>query len=219
MVFFLSTKVLAQDCSNNIWFLNNSKIEMTTYDKKGELTALINYKISNVNANESNVKVEIQNKKGKLLSGAKGNIKCDGASFSMEMELMLPSDLMKGMDAKDIQVKSNKAYMTYPNSMKIGDILPDNQFTSEVFMGEMKLMTTNFNIKNRRVLSKEKTTTPAGTFDCFTITSSQAMKAGFMNMNFDVIEWYSIGYGVIKSETSKAGKPESSTMMTKIEKQ
>ena len=71
-------------------------------------------------------------------------------------------------------------------------------------------------ITNRQVGSKESITSPAGTWECFKITSNQKILSKVAGMGIpikmDVTEWYAPGVGVIKTE-SKFG----STLITAIE--
>jgi hypothetical protein len=66
----------------------------------------------------------------------------------------------------------------------------------------------------RKVTGKESLTTPAGTWDCFTITyhSKMIFKMGIgIPMNSDVTEWYAPGFGVVKTESNGG-----STLITSV---
>ena len=75
--------------------------------------------------------------------------------------------------------------------------------------------TLTMNVTNRKVEGKESITTPAGTWDCFKITSKSKihMKMGPIGvpMNFDSTEWFAPGFGVVKTE-SKHGE----TLITSV---
>jgi hypothetical protein len=84
-------------------------------------------------------------------------------------------------------------------------------------MGGMKMNMT-VDITNRKVNAKESITTPAGTFNCYAISSNSETKMG-LKMMFEIKEWVAEGMGVIKSETyNKNGKLMGYTELTSINK-
>ena len=159
--------------------------------------------------------MKVFNEKGKELTNAEGTYKCEGGNFSVDMKAMLPGDQSRAM--KDMEVKTNNATLNYPSTLIVGSKLADNEFTADTYTGGMKLMSMTLKVTDRKVEGKENITTPAGTFECYKITSNQNIKAIF-NMNIQTTEWFSPNIGVIKTESYRKGELSSSMMITKITK-
>ena len=206
----------AQNCGY-LLLTNNAEVEMSMFDKKNEPSGKVVYKVLSSNGKEAKVSSKVFSEKGKEIGGGEGTYKCDGNNFSFEMKAMLPGDQAKAMNMKDMEVKTNNATIDYPSNMSVGTTLPDNEFTADTYSGTMKLMGMSFKVNNRKVEGKESITTPAGTFDCFKITSNQDIKAIF-NINMQMTEWFSPNVGVVKTEAYRKGALVSSTLITKISK-
>jgi hypothetical protein len=74
-------------------------------------------------------------------------------------------------------------------------------------------------ITDRKVVGKESVTTPAGTFDCFKITSNSTIKTKTVvgiTMEFSAIEWLAPKAAIVKSESYKKGKLQGYTLLTKL---
>jgi hypothetical protein len=215
-IFIYQNAGKAQTCGY-LLLTNNAEIEMSMFDKKNEPSGKVVYKVLSSNGKEAKVVSKVYNEKGKEMGGGEGIYKCDGTNFSFDMKAMLPSDQSKAMNMKDMEVKTNSATLNYPSNMTVGSTLPDNEFTADTYSGTMKLMGMSFKVTNRKVEGKESITTPAGTFDCFKITSNQDFKTIF-NFNVQMTEWFSPNVGVVKTEAYRKGSLFSSTLITKISK-
>ena len=215
-IFICQNAGKAQTCGY-LLLTNNAEVEMSMFDKKKEPSGKVVYKVLSSNGKEAKVVSKVYNEKGKEMGGGEGTYKCDGNNFSFDMKAMLPSDQAKSMNMKDMEVKTNSATLNYPSNMTVGSTLPDNEFTADTYSGTMKLMGMSFKVTNRKVEAKESIATPAGTFDCFKITSNQDFKTIF-NFNVQMIEWFSPNVGVVKTEAYRKGSLFSSTLITKISK-
>jgi hypothetical protein len=215
-IFIYQNASKAQTCGY-LLLTNNAEVEMSMFDKKNQPSGKVVYKVLSSNGKEAKVVSKVYNEKGKEMGGGEGSYKCDGNNFSFDMKALLPSDQTKAMNLKDMEVKTNNATLNYPSNMTVGTTLPDNEFTADTYSGTMKLMGMSFKVTNRKVEAKESITTPAGTYDCFKITSNQDMKTIF-NFNIQMTEWFSPNVGVIKTEAYRKGSLFSSTLITKISK-
>ncbi len=194
---------------------NNAEVEMSMFDKKGNPTGKVVYKVLSSNGTEAKVNSKVFDEKGKELTTAEGTYKCEAGNFSVDMKAMLPGDQAKSMNMKDMEVKTNNATLNYPITLTVGSKLPDNEFTADTYTGGMKIMSMGLKVTDRKVEGKESITTPAGTFACYKITSNQSIKSIF-NFNMQTTEWFSPNVGVIKTEVYRKGDLTSSTMITKI---
>lgn len=204
----------AQTCGY-LMLKNNAEVEMSMYDKKGNPSGKVVYKVLSSNGTEAKVNSKVFNEKGKELTNAEGSYKCDGGNFSVDMKAMLPGDQAKSMNMKDMEVKTNNATLYYPTTLTVGSKLPDNEFTADTYTGGMKLMSMSLKVTDRKIEAKESITTPAGKFDCYKITSNQNIKSIF-NFSMQTTEWFAPNVGIIKTEVYRKGDFVSSTMITKI---
>ena len=136
-LFILNCPTKAQTCGY-LLLTNNTEVEMSMYDKKGNNAGKMVYKVISSNGTQAKVNSKLFNEKGKELTSNEGTYKCDGSNFSVDMKAMLPGDQAKTMEMKDMEVKSNNASLNYPSSMSVGTILPDNEFSADTYSGGMK---------------------------------------------------------------------------------
>lgn len=205
----------AQDCKNYYYLQNNKTIEMTIYNRKGDVAGRNVYQVSNVKPSGSSVTSEVNSemfdKKGKSIAKSAMNIKCTGGVMMMDMKMMMPTAQQEQfkMDAK-----ADNVYIEYPNSMKPGDMLKDANMSMDVNNNGMQQSLT-MNVTNRKVEGKESVTSPAGTWDCFKITSKTKLviKIGPIGVpsNMESTEWFAPGFGVVKTETKQG-----STLITAV---
>ena len=215
LVIFISPKTTNAQTCGYLLMKNNAEVEMSMFDKKGNPTGKVVYKVLSSNGTEAKVNSKVFNVKGKELTSAEGNYKCDGNNFSVDMKAMLPGDQAKSMNMKDMEIKTNDATLNYPATLTVGSKLPDNEFTADTYTGGMKIMSMGMKVTDRKVEGKESITTPAGKFDCYKITSNQSIKSIF-NFNMQTTEWFAPNVGVIKTEVYRKGDLTSTTMITKI---
>lgn len=217
ILLFFNLKITKSQSCGYLLMTNNAEVEMSMYDKKGNSSGKVIYKVLSSNGTEAKVNSKVLNEKGKELTTAEGTYKCDGKNFSVDMRAMLPGEQAKSMNMKDMEVKTNNATLYYPTNVSVGSNLPDNEFVADTYTGGMKIMSMNLRVTDRKVEGKENITTPAGTFECYKISSNQNVKAIF-NISMQTIEWFSPNVGIIKTETYRKGDLVSSTLITKIVK-
>jgi hypothetical protein len=212
------TLSMAQTCSG-FYYFNNNEVEMTLYDKSDKENGKVVYKISNVRNEGGNtisqINSKVFNEKGKELTSAEGKFECRGGILAVNMKMLMPSDQGRAVKM-DAAVKD--VYLEYPSNMSVGSTLKDGEFSIDMSGGSPIAMSMTFRATNRRVESRESVTSPAGTWECFKITSEQSIKT-VIGINFSVVEWFAPGFGVVKSETyNKGGKKMGATLLTKISK-
>ena len=164
------------------------------------------------NTTEASMDTKTINAKGKEQFSAKATVKCAGNSLSVSMKNMMNSEQMAGM--KDMEMKVDETYLDYPANMKVGSNLKDGNFKADFYNGGMKLMSMNLTVSDRKVVAQEDIETPAGKFNCYKLTYKGSMKT-IVNMSYDVAEWFSPKYGVVKSETYRNGKSMGYSILTR----
>jgi hypothetical protein len=222
--FLIVAQVLAQDCSQYLYLQKNKTIEMTAYNKKGDVIAKTVSTVSNVSTSKgtttANVVTESFDKKGKSMGTMNVDYQCNGNGLSMQMH-------MDGQQSKqpvtmDVKVNNTSGDPEYPADMKVGDHLKD--YTSQVQM--ISGMTSTVKTTDRIVLAKEDLTTPAGTWNCFKISYKSSNSTAFTKSNSDTVNkvtsmfgklgikmpttttettiWYAPGFAVIKIESKNS---------------
>ena len=183
---------------------------MTISDKKGETSGKQVYMVSNYQESSGSasatVNSEMFDKKGKSMSKASNSIKCMNGVMMMDMKMSMPQSQSEQVGNTD--AKAENVYLEYPASINIGDNLKDGHMELSMDNKGMKQSIT-MDVTDRKVEGKENITTPAGTWDCYRITSHTKMKIKTMGigipMNMDVTEWFAPGFGVVKTK-SKYGE-------------
>jgi hypothetical protein len=207
--FLLATNLNAQDCKQFYFLQNNKVVEMTIYNKKGDVTGKNVYNITDVKTSgretTSTVNSEMFDKKGKSTVKATSNIKCNGGVISLDMKMMLPQ--AQAEQFKSTDAKAESVDLEYPTNMKVGDQLKDAHFKMAGTSGPINF-TLNMDITDRKVEGKESVTTTAGTWDCFKISTKTKMTVKMainIPTNIETTEWYAPGFGVVKTENKGGG--------------
>jgi hypothetical protein len=218
LLLFFSSIVCAQNCNNYLLLQNNKKVEMTVYNKKGKENGKQVWNVSNVKTEAGStvatVNSEFFNERGKSLNKSTSEIKCSNGALMMDMKLMLGEDQLKQMG--DAAAKAKGDMLEYPAVVNVNDVLKDGNLTIAFTMGGSMDATMEINVSERKVTGKESVTSPAGTWECYTVTSKQKIttKIAGIGVPFkaDITEWYAPGVGIVKTE-SKYG----STLITALQ--
>ncbi len=217
----------AQNCSG-YYYLTNSQVEMTTYDKKAKESGKLTYTISGVNKNGAEITAgfvsEMKDEKGKSLSKGSGKYKCNGGNLFIDAKVAMPQEQMAAY--KDMDVKADEVFIEYPNTLTVGTSLKDASFKMDIINKGSVFSTTTLEQTNRKVEGKETVTSPAGTWECWKITYDGRFRATIggpsgigIPFNFKSTEWFAPGFGIVKTETfNKNGKLIGSTLITSVKK-
>ena len=219
--FFLSQSISAQDCKGFFHFESDTKIEMTQYDKKGKTTSLTQTTIEDITETDGQVEAKITStvldKKGEELHTGTYTIACTENGYEIDVANMLNPAVLKGTYGMEVDITGDALF--FPNDLNVGKELEDGSAEIVVSSSGIKIMTSTFNLTNRKVVLEESVTTAAGTFDCYKIEYDFNMKLGFVKKNYKVVQWIAEDIGVVKDETyNEKGKLESSSALTKFEK-
>jgi hypothetical protein len=223
-LFLTAIGMYAQDCKG-FYYLDNSEVQMTMYDRKAKESGKVTYKISDVAKSgattTANFTSEVVDEKGKSLSKGAGKYKCTGGVMLIDARLSLPQENMAAY--KNMEVKADEAFIEYPSNLNAGQSLKDVDFTMSVWNQGAKFADISFKQANRKVEGKESVTSPAGTWECWKISFEGQFKAGIgpiaIPFNFKGTEWFAAGFGIVKTETyTKNGKLAGSTLITSVKK-
>ena len=197
-----------------------SEWEMENYNAKDKLGSRTSQKVTEYSGSSSGFTAAINtlmtNEKGKEL--AKGNLemKCDNGTLYMDMKSFVSEDQIKALGNYETKVEASA--LEIPNKLSVGQSLKDASISVTAVGAPMTIKMT-VNITNRKVAGQESITTPAGTFNCYVITSNMDMKNQMginMNLHFTAKEWIAPKVGVVRSESyDKNGKLQGYSILTK----
>jgi hypothetical protein len=214
--------LFAQDCKTYYYLLNNAEVEMTMFDANGRAAAKNVYNVLSVSkegaSTVSDFTSTLKDAKGKTISSGKGKFKCTGGEIMIDMKMSLPN--LPQLQSMKME-SDGSSFLNYPATLKEGQSLPDGSFDMSGNAGGMD-MSLQYKVTDRKVAGKGKITTAGGSWECYKITynMSLSMKMMGMNMPMEMIatEWFAPGFGVVKTETFKDGKPAGHMEITHFKK-
>jgi hypothetical protein len=173
-----SSPALEGNCGSLLLFKKGTVIEAISYNKDGEETTRQSSTVLNVASTASGVTAEVEMKSnglGKKENSFTGKYSCDGKNLYVDL-----TSLFANMDAKGAKIEGDP--ISFPISVTEGETLPDVTYSMTVTKAGKQMKTTVF-MKNRKVGAKEKVTTPAGTFDCYRISSTSEAEVDIEGMD------------------------------------
>lgn len=157
---------------------------------------------------------------------------CSGKNLYVDMGAAMKQAMAKaGQDnpqanaiLDDMEMGFGDGFMDIPKNMYPGQKLNDVNFTMKSKASGMEMVVTS-NLTERMVGTKEKITTPAGTFECMPVSGLRKSTMKVMGMNRNMGKpaketiWYAPGIGVVKSENYDAkGNVEVSQILTEFKR-
>ncbi len=210
--------VFAQ-CNEFYQLKEGSEWEMESYNAKGKLTGKNHQKVTSYETLSNGFKAKVhslmQDEKGKELMQGDLDFSCKDGIMVIDMRNFINEDQMKALGNYEFEMQAEN--LEIPNSLSVGQSLKDGSITITTTNSPIP-MTMDVVIKDRKVVGKESVTTPAGTYECYKITSNSTIKTKMgigMTLNFSAIEWLAPKVAILKSETYRNGKLQGSTVMTK----
>lgn len=207
---------LAQDtCSKYYPMQEGTTIQMSMYNDTDKLQGVIDYVVKEASGDTATMTYEMQDEKGKMISASEYDITCKDDGVSIDMRSLMTPGVME--QYKDMEVDMTGTELVLPNNLSEGQSLPDAEVLMNIKMAPLNLKMSS-KMFNRKVQSRESVTTPAGTFDCFLITSDNESKMGIKISGSSKL-WLSEGVGMVKQETyNKKGKLTGVMLLTEYSK-
>jgi len=219
-VFAAQTSNAQSSCSTYYPLVDGANFQYTNYDKKGKEEGQINYTVTNVESSGDNVSatmmMEMVDKKGNTYT-SDYNMACEGNVVKIDFKSLMNEQMLSQMG--DVEMDISGTDVELPNSLSVGQELPDANMQLKMKMGGAINMNTNVETINRKVEKQESVTTPAGTFDCYVIYSETRTKMMMTNQTFPSRTWLAEGVGIVKQESyNKKGKLMGSMMLSQFSK-
>jgi hypothetical protein len=153
--------------------------------------------------------------KGKNVMEGDMDYTCDNGTIIIDMRKFIPKEQQQAFGSYEMKMESEN--LELPSNLAVGQSLKNGSITMTA-LGSPIPMTISVMITDRKVEGKESITTPAGTFDCYKISSKSTTRTQMgikMTFEFSSAEWVAEKVGMVKSETfDKNGKPNGYTLLT-----
>ncbi|RZS93438.1 hypothetical protein [Aquimarina brevivitae] len=214
IIVLLSVGVSAQNNCSDFYPSGEGKTYVVHhFNKKDKLTSITESTITDVSSDGLKVKSEVKEDDGDSIVVGTYDVKCDGENTWIEPEALVSPGLMEQYQNMEYSISGNG--LQIPNSLTVGQSLPDGEVLMSVDAGVMK-MNVSIVMTDREVVRKESVTTDAGTFDCFVITYSNTIEMG-IRKTYNCTQWIAQGVGMVKEESYKQnGKRMSKSLLQQI---
>lgn len=217
----------AQDCSSFAAFREGTSMTYTGLDAKGKETGSTTTVTTAVAPADGGLRAELRsdsvNAKGKPIGTVEYAATCAGGRVDLDMKAFVSPEQTSAYEGWTMSTEGNE--LVYPSDLAAGQSLPDGSVVVTMTMqgapaGMPAGMTTTrmeVHLLHRQVQAAEQVTVPAGTFDAFRITyTSEVLISGMMKMTTETAgtEWYVPGLGAVKTESTKDGKLQGSSVLS-----
>jgi hypothetical protein len=217
LLLFTSFSFSQSTCSKYYPFKEGTTLQYTNYDKKGKESGELNYKVNNYRKSDGKewitMTMSTSDKKGNGIGDISYDISCDGSGISIDFKSLGNMAMLKQFESMETKVTGTNT--TLPNSLSVGQELPDSNMNMEISMSGIS-MKVNTLIKDRKVTGKEKVTTPAGTYNCLILEQTTIADVMGKKISTTSKSWFAEGVGMVKQESHSKGKLQSKSTLTKF---
>lgn len=221
----------ASECGSFVWFKKGNIFEYSTSDKSNKYEQQSRMEVKDVYKENGSIVAELEGRGEANGTVVEMDFKyiCKGDKLYMDVGEMMKSvfaknpDLQQFMDNEEVEkvkIDLNNGYMSFPKQLFPGLELDDMIFTFESSMGGVGKINLQVEGLDRIVESRERVTTPAGTFDCMKIRTINSTSFSMMGMNRNLpiqvqYLWISPEVGMVKQESYEKGSLVTSMELTK----
>lgn len=196
----LATSSYAQsNCSSLYPTQEGTKLVIHQFDKRENLNNIIEYRVMSATASELTMHANVKDKRGRDIVENTFKAICSGGITRLDPSSIMGAQLQQ-YEGMEYRITGDDIF--FPNTLSVGQSLPDATVTMEVDAGMIDI-TTTISITNRRVEAQESITTPAGTFECYLVTYSNNLKMGALNKTYSCKQWIAKDVGMVQEETRK----------------
>jgi hypothetical protein len=219
LLFACAAVTVNAQCNEFYQFSEGSEWELETYNAKGKVTGKNHQKVTSLEKTSNGYNASIHsvfyNDKGKETMKGDLAFKCENGTMYIDMRNFISQEQLEAFKNYEMKVESENLEM--PGKLTVGQSLKDGSVNLTA-SGAPLPTSMNMVITDRKVVAKENITTPAGTFECYKITSNIATTTQMgikMNLNFSTVDWIALKVGSVKSESyNKNGKLMGYTILT-----
>jgi len=216
----ISSYGYSQDCTFYSPETKGSTWEITNYSGKGKEDGKTTYELVNKSTNAGVTTFEIKaisyDKKGKEIFNSTFNAECKDGKYLLDMSFLVNGAMMEAY--KDMEVEIENSSIQIPSmDTPAGTNLEDATMKININAGGFEI-NMKVDITDRKVETKEKKTTPAGTFECIKLSQKTTTKI-IAKIETTSKDWYAEGIGMVRTESyNKKGKLMGYSELTKLNK-
>ncbi|WP_298542342.1 hypothetical protein [uncultured Aquimarina sp.] len=219
--FCISISYAQNNCSQFYPSKEGTTITMHHFNHKNKLTSKTSYEVLDIDSSGSDSKITMSMylsdaKKQKKITEAQFTVTCNGGITTLDPESIISPSLFN--QYKNMEYSIEGKGIDIPNTLSVGQELPDGQVAMSIDAGVMSIDMT-VELKKRKVASKEIITTSAGSFNCYLITyiNETNMSMGMKQTSY-VKQWIAKDVGLVQQETTKSnGKLLSRSVLARLQ--
>ncbi len=196
--------------------------QYTMSNKKGKPEGTTDYSITEVTnsggTTTATMNMKFTDNKGEEIMVSDFKISCTGQGIKIDYNSLVPSKMIEQYTEMGMEMDITGTDINIPNNLSVGQDLDDANVTINIKMTGMN-MTMKVDQINRKVVSKESVTTPAGTFECYLLTEDTISETMGVKQNMSTKLWLAEDVGMVKQEIyNKKGTLTSHMELTKYNK-
>jgi hypothetical protein len=213
-------------CASLYMFKEGTVVENVSYDNAGKETSRQVSKVIDVTGDGGNINSEVEMKSSGEGSEHTfiGKYRCDGNNLYVDL-----SGLFANIKEEGAKIEGDP--IVFPLNLSEGQTLPDAQYSFSINRDGQQMKTTAM-IRNRKVEGRETVTTPAGTFNCYKISSDIEANIELPGMNDQMkkmmeeqmkkmpknqfVMYYDPSVSIVKVEMYSGGKLQNRSIITSI---
>lgn len=222
LILIMGTIPASSQCNTFYQFEEGSAWEMDNYNAKGKLSGKTKQTIKSLTGNSTSFKASVNSvvfdAKGKEVMNTELDFDCEDGTVHVDMRNFVNEDQMKAFQSYELEFEGEN--LEVPGSLSVGQSLDNGQMTLTASNSPIP-MAMEVTVTNRKVVAKESVTTPAGTFECYKITSDLSITTKMaikMTLDFSTAEWLAPKVAVVKSESYRKGKLQGYSVLTNTTK-
>lgn len=219
-----ASSFVASDCALFDSYVKGTQSTTTSYDAAGKVQGSVDATVKEIVADGGKTTAKMNAVSKDAAGVAKDTMDfsfvCEGGVVHMDLSAIASQAAKSAGGAKDAEVSVNADMLDFPAGMTVGQTLPGGSVTITAKMkGSPMAAVTRMVIKDRKCVAIETKTTPAGTWECYKITSTMEGSTKVATMEMPVpprqtTEWFSYKVGSVRTETYSNGKLEGYTELT-----
>jgi len=214
LVISWNTNIAQETCSAYYPFQEGTKFQITTYDKKDKVSAVVDYLVKESSSDSALLAYTLSDDKNETIATSEYTIICQDDGIAVDFKSLAAPGIME--QYQDMEVEVTGTNLIIPNELLIDRELPDADMFMKIKIEPITMNMSVF-IKNRKVSGMETVTTSAGTFDCVVLSYDFETKMG-IKISGTAKQWLSKGVGMVKQEDyNKKGKRISRSELTVFE--
>jgi hypothetical protein len=218
----MGTIPASSQCNTFYQFNEGSSWEMDNFNSKGKLSGKTKQTIKSLTGNANSFKATVNSvmfdAKGKEVMNTDLDFDCEDGTVRVDMRNFVNEDQMKAFQSYELEFQGEN--LEIPNNLSVGQMLNNGKMTLTASNSPIP-MAMEIAITNRKVVAQESVTTPAGTFECYKITSDLSVTSKMaikMTLDFSTVEWLAPKVAVVKSESYRKGKLQGYSVLTSTTK-